>query len=183
MGHYLEGSKSERQHLNKFEATYDRIDHPDGEIELMTTVGQGLPAWVCFRGRYDAEGNSIAYREFEEVEVEETPGYDDYVTTHHACWVSFWFDTAYSYRDENGLDAGSYHASLLIDLAPWLAERGADWEWVNEFTGDTYNRLNGIETLVTSGEAADAWFRNFALPAVNNEIQASRIRELEVGES
>lgn len=183
MGHDLQGSTAERQHPDKFQATYDRIDQPDGEVRFMTTVGQGLPAWFCLHGRYDAVGESMAYREVEEVEVEEVPGYDDYVTVNHACWISIWFDTSYNYRDADGLNAGAYHAKLLIDLAPWLSERGADWEWVNEYTSDMYNKLDGIATLVTGGDAADAWFRNFALPAINNEIQASRLRELEAGGS
>lgn len=81
------------------------------------------------------------------------------------------FDTAYGYRDENGLNCTALHATYILRLGEWLDERGADWQWQNEYTGEWFSRYDGIFQFVGSdGPKAMDWFQNVAKPVIDAEI-------------
>lgn len=83
-----------------------------------------------------------------------------------ACWLEVSFDTAYSYRDEQGRGCGDLHASLVAELGQWLDERNVRWLWRNEFTWEIHSGYDRLVELCTDGFAASAWFQTTVLPAI-----------------
>lgn len=78
------------------------------------------------------------------------------------------FDTAYSFRGEDGETCSDLHARLVTALGAWLDARAIDWKWRNEHTGEWFNR---DDQLTAFGDAhrstgADAWFRGVVQPAI-----------------
>ena len=85
------------------------------------------------------------------------------------CWSEVSFDTAYSYR-EGGEGCGDLHARLVAELGQWLDAKGIRWQWKNEFTGDIFDRYDGLTELGSGGAEASDWFRNIAAPAIAAHI-------------
>lgn len=50
------------------------------------------------------------------------------------------FDTAYGYRADNGAGCSDLHAWFVQAVAAWADERGIDWQWRNEYTGEWHHR-------------------------------------------
>jgi len=99
---------------------------------------------------------------------------DDCTGTYHdpENWAVVDFDTAYGYN-HNGERCGDLHARLVAELGAWLDDKGLDWSWRNEFTGEIYHRYDGLTGLCEGGAEATAWFRDFAAPAIAAHIAAS----------
>jgi hypothetical protein len=98
------------------------------------------------------------------------PGCDDDEHSNPACWLEVSFDTAYSYRDEQGRGCGDLHASIVAQLGQWLDERGVRWLWENEFTGEIHSGYERLVDLCTGGFEASSWFRTSVMPAIQREI-------------
>jgi hypothetical protein len=90
-----------------------------------------------------------------------------------ACWLKVNFDTAYSYSGPDG-GCGDLHARLVAELGQWLDERGARWEWRNEFTGEVHQGYDGLTELASGGAQASDWFRNIAAPAIAAHIASGQ---------
>jgi hypothetical protein len=140
--------------------------------------GQGLCALLDVQYRPDAplrsEADAAAHDE--DCNLPGTEWYDEEAgpcdgSWHYpACWLEISFDTAYSYKDEQGRGCGDLHASLLADLGRWLDERGVRWAWKNEFTGEVHTGYEQLIELCTGGFEASAWFRTTVAPAIQREI-------------
>lgn len=78
------------------------------------------------------------------------------------------FDTAYSYRGENGESCSDLHARLVRALGQWLDARGLPWKWQNEYTGEWFDGYDGLDEFGDAHKAtgADDWFRNAVMPAI-----------------
>ena len=77
------------------------------------------------------------------------------------------FDTAYGYNDEYG-DCTDLHTRYIVALGRTLEERGLDWWWVNEYTGEVNHKFDGLEEFANHGRSASDWFYNTVIPAFNN---------------
>jgi hypothetical protein len=92
--------------------------------------GQGLPAWLILH--YGADGPLIV-----EVDDPDDPDEAEYVQHKSGC-IDIDFDTAYGYRGPNGGSCSDLHAWLVLMVAGWLEQRGAKYEWHQEFTGEWF---------------------------------------------
>lgn len=89
----------------------------------------------------------------------------------HAIRVNW--DTSYSYRGPNGQSCNDLHAYYIVALGRWLSDRGIRWCWHNEYSGEWFDGVNGLETLSQAGAEAQDWFHAVAVPAIAAHI-ASR---------
>lgn len=134
---------------------------------------QDLPAWLMVH-----HGGERPYRT-----AEQSAGHDycnhpstDYfdsdeptcAKTEHdpPCWYEISYDTAYGYRDENGMGCGDLHARLVAELGAWLDAKGVRWMWKNEFTGEVHEGYESLIELASGGFEASAWFRTMVAPAI-----------------
>jgi hypothetical protein len=78
------------------------------------------------------------------------------------------FDTAYGYRFEEGENCSQLHARLVAQLGNWLDERGLPWKWQNEYTGEWFDRYDGLGEFVNAHKLTGAadWFGNIVLPLI-----------------
>jgi hypothetical protein len=113
--------------------------------QISTRPGQGLPAWLWL----DRDPNGGAL-------------YPDLGVT-----VSFSWDTAYSSREGvNGdVDCDLLHARALVYVHGHLPP-GVTMKWRNEYTGDVFDGVDGLESLIESGADAQNWFWTVAAPEV-----------------
>jgi hypothetical protein len=131
---------------------------PTGIWSLDNECGQGFPAWLM-----------MSYRPGEELHTEDVYDDDqgDRWLVSKACTFSVNFDTAYGYRD-GGLGCGDLHARYIAELYRWLisVDPNSSLVWHNEFTGDYFDNLDGLDTLGDAGDEAREWMVGTALPAV-----------------
>lgn len=151
-----------------------------GQKWLNNPCGIGLPAWLWLY--YGADG-PFALHEHDKycaTEVGGEWGHTQEDVDRHAAdiaadptengWaaIEVSFDTAYGYRGDNGESCSDLHARLVTALGQWLDARGLPWKWQNEYTGEWFDRYDGLaefgDAHRTTG--ADAWFRNVVLPAI-----------------
>lgn len=119
-----------------------------------TKVGQGLKAWLMMH--YNADGSEKPIRmELEDGGVYFEPPY----------FVCLDFDTAYGYLDELG-GCADLHARVIFVLGHWCNERKLRFIWQDEYSGTWYSDLASLETFLTHGSEANAWFENVARPAI-----------------
>ncbi|MBN9791269.1 hypothetical protein DMP17_22060 [Pseudonocardia sp. TMWB2A] len=85
------------------------------------------------------------------------------------------FDTAYGWRGEGGETCSDLHARLVTALGQWLDARGLPWKWQNEYTGEWFDRYDGLAEFGNAHRAtgADAWFRNQVVPAIQAHAAVS----------
>jgi len=130
-------------------------------IHLVNEVGQGFDAWLMTQYR---AGDKPLYAEDQ---------YDDYSSEGEepdlhlvtpACYMSIDFDTAYGYQSPVG-GCADLHSLYIVALHDWLAEKGVRIKWQNEFTGEYFDGLDGLEDFGHSGEDAREWFHSI-LPGV-----------------
>lgn len=78
------------------------------------------------------------------------------------------FDTAYGYRTDDGESCSDLHARLVRALGQWLDARGLPWKWQNEFTGEWFDRYEGLDTFGNAfrSTGAEDWFTNVVQPAI-----------------
>jgi hypothetical protein len=152
----------------------------DGARCMSNEIGQGLPAILDIHYRPNAAlatAEQAAQCTSDCDDPEE--GEDRYHHHPHACWVNIDFDTTYGYRDSAGRGCGDLHAALVALVGKWCDERGARWEWRNEYTGDIHGgetRYERLLDLMKQGSEAAAWFRNSVLPAIATHIVAQQAR-------
>lgn len=145
-----------------------------GSWTIGNGCGIGLPAWLMLHYRVGAplrtDGDACTDS------CDKEAGEDAYHHHPPAHWLLLWFDTAYSYKGEDGRGCGDLHASLVAQLGRWLDERGVAWSWQNEFNGEIHggpDRYERLGDICSSGAEASAWFESTVKPAIEAEI-ASR---------
>lgn len=139
------------------------VSYDQGTWYLRNPGGVGLPAWLWINYR---PGEMRRPADVCDPEICD----DDCDRTWHdpPHWFEVTFDTAYSYRDEEGRGCGALHASLVAQLGTWLDEQGIRWAWQNEFTGETHigDRYEHLFDLFEGGDDAQAWFEEIVKPAI-----------------
>lgn len=131
---------------------------------------QGLDAWLMLHqaGWGHAwlvpEGGHYRYCSPEDYEEGDGDPHDRCFPTF--CEVSF--DTAYSYQGPDGEGCGELHARLVTQLGQWLDAQGILWSWQNEFTGEVFERYEGLGELGGPGAQARAWFRDTVVPYIES---------------
>jgi hypothetical protein len=61
-------------------------------------------------------------------------------------------DTTYGYTADNGASCSDLHAWIIQELGAWLDDRGLDWYWLNEYTGEWHHRFDDPLTELGSPE-------------------------------
>lgn len=117
-----------------------------GIWRYMNQPGQGFNAWL-----------TVAYRPDGPLAVEDV--YDEEWLAQKACAVSISFDTGYSYQDEFG-NCSALHGRYIRALQLWAEDHGATLAWQNEFTGEVFDGLDGLENFAGEGDEAAAWSRD-----------------------
>jgi hypothetical protein len=135
-----------------------RIDH---------RPGIGLPAWLLMN--YRAEGSkAIPFTpdsdwEYEGDELEEERRYHERDPWRNGtASIQVNWDTAYSYRGPHGESCSDLHALYIEHVGRWLDERGIDWHWKNEYTGEWHHGRDGLAEFSRfhrPGGDADNWFQ------------------------
>lgn len=139
----------------------------DPEImDLSNEGGQGFPAWLCTKYR---KGGMPLYAEDHYDSWGD--GEDPYLAS-PACFMALDFDTAYGYRDEYG-GCSDLHGRYIVALYNWLKEKSVRIKWMNEYTGDIYEGIDGLDTLFKGGDEANEWFRNTVIPAIEANFNLS----------
>lgn len=144
-------------------------------------VGVGLSALLDIRYGVDGPMQHVCGSDCEvdpaggyptEADIEETHQWAARSPTQNG-WaaIEVTFDTAYGYRGEDGESCSDLHARLVTALGRWLDARGLPWKWQNEYTGDWFDRFDGLAEFGDAHRStgADAWFRNLVLPAIASE--------------
>lgn len=134
---------------------------PTGTWSLDNLPGQGFDAWMM-----------ITYRPDGELATEDVWDDDDGYRwlAQKKCTVEISFDTPYGGRSRDGLDCTTLHSAYIVALFHWAQERGITLEWQNEYTGDYFEGLNGLEDFGNAGDEAMDWFRNVVTPAIERLI-------------
>lgn len=133
--------------------TVEPADHAYWPGSIVNSPGQGFDAWLMVHGPGGPENGG---EEDEDGWTDKTPVYDAKVN----------WDTAYGYTSSEGCGCAVLHAKYIVDLGTWLLERGLDFSWKNEFTGEVHSRFDGLEQFIEGGDAARAWFNDVARPAI-----------------
>lgn len=78
------------------------------------------------------------------------------------------FDTTYSYRGPHGETCSNLHAQLVFQVGRWCDQRHLPWKWQNEFTGEWFDGMDGLDEFSDAFRdmGAQAWFTGSALPAI-----------------
>jgi hypothetical protein len=115
-----------------------------GYSSIHTVIGQGLPGIVdC---DYREDGSPLAtedvYSDDEDDVYEDGTRWID----QRKCQAELSWDTAYGYQ-ENGLSCSMLHAKALILLYESLPD-DVTLTWQNEYTGDIFDGLDGLDSLL-----------------------------------
>lgn len=138
------------------------IDDPE-VMDLSNRVGQGFDAWLLTT--YRKNGPLYIEDQYDEYEDEdEEDGIHRYLTD-PACFMKLDFDTAYGYSVPGIGGCSDLHARYIIALHDWLATKGVRIKWQNEFTGEYFDGLDGLEEFSKAGTEARDWFKSI-LPGV-----------------
>lgn len=148
-----------------------------GYSEIWHPAGIGLSAWLLMK--YRPGGPSMA--ECPRYDHEDDEEYAQSVEWHNGqpmnngfgCIQVNW-DTAYSYRGPQGESCSELHAALIAALGVWCDKRGIAWKWKNEFTGEWFDGMDGLQEF--AGDYANGpsqWFNNVAMPAILAEINGA----------
>ena len=140
--------------------------------------GQGFAAWFMLSWSntpcQDDDWEQDVVREYYDSDEEFEDAWSRSLARQHALgdfYGEFSFDTAYGYKDENGLDCSGLHASYLVRIyREYLEPRGVDMVWMNEYTSERFTNLDGLTTLLGSGEKAGDWFEHTVKPYLNNTL-------------
>lgn len=123
--------------------------HPNGYVvpprpngRWTNGVGQGLAA--IFMVTYGADGPLCI--DVDPDDFDEPGEYDEYAKHRRGC-VKVWMDTAYGYQANDGGGCSDLHAWLLLMLCGWLDQRGAKYEWEQEFTGEWFDNALDVVNL------------------------------------
>jgi hypothetical protein len=163
----------------------DPSDIEESETNIRNRIMQGFSAIVdidhkkgeTFAGSKYGDINDYK-REYYESDEEFQAALDEFKEVeegYQASRMHIDFDTAYGYQGPNGEGCSELHASFIFKLREYLPE-STTIRWQNEFTGDWYVDLDGLETLVSGGLEAQNWFHNIAKPAIEASLpEGSRV--------
>lgn len=133
---------------------------------ISTTCGQGLAAWTWVK--YRADGAPL--RAMDEYDTEELGADEDGVADTWfigpACQALINIDTAYSYKGRDNAGCGTLHARVITMVHDEVAKLGCTIKWKNEFTGEWFDGLDGLDSLEDGGVAATNWFKSDVMPAI-----------------
>lgn len=177
-----------RKLLNTPDATpfFQEDSHSWGCKEIRNPGGIGLDAWLWIY--YGADGPiTHVHDEWCPTEVGPAKWDDDgeYIVTqeeidNHAEWIATdptkngWaaievtFDTSYGHRNRRGERCDQLHTRLVAELGRWLDDRGLPWKWQNEYTGEWFDRYEGLAGLAGAhrSSGAEEWFQKQVLPLI-----------------
>lgn len=100
---------------------------------IMAEPNQGLDAWLS------------VYFSADLALVVKTDEDNPYAARDHFVRVNF--DTGYSYKSSSGAGCSDFHAWLIFQLAQWADDRGLEYAWENEFTGEWFTDRSGLESF------------------------------------
>jgi hypothetical protein len=157
-------------------------DWRPGQRQILNHGGIGADAWLWIYYGADGPIPPHAHDEFCSVELGGKYDTTQEQIDEHAAWVAAdptengWaaievtFDTAYSYRGDNGEGCSDLHARIVTALGQWLDAKGLPWKWQNEYSGEWFDRYDGLAEFGDAHRAtgADAWFRSQVLPAITS---------------
>lgn len=155
---------------NQLIGAHEHVEFREDDDSIHNLPGQGLCAWLLL---YHGHGKPYCTAEQAATCDEDCEQPCDGDHYDRACWAKVNFDTGYSFSGPDG-GCGDLHARIVAELGAWLDERGVDWEWRNEFTGEVHQRYNGLTDLGRGGAEATTWFRNIAAPAIAARIASGR---------
>jgi hypothetical protein len=136
----------------------DWLPNTEGIMTLSNKVGQGFDAWFMSKYR---EGGPL----YTEDQYDDDEDYEEPYLLAPACFMKLDFDTAYGYKVPGIGGCADLHARYIIALHDWLSTKGVRIKWRNEFTGDIFNGLDGLEEFSKAGADARDWFKSI-LPGV-----------------
>lgn len=145
---------------------------------IATVIGQGLPAltsldWqenqepYTYLGVYGKEDYSW-YEDEDEIAEAKAQRAEDEASFPEAVY-RLNYDTAYGYTGPNGIGCSELHARAIAFIHENLPE-GSTFHWHNEFTGEWFEGLNGMDGFLNNGDDAMNWFQNIAVPAIVQDI-------------
>lgn len=141
---------------------WSEVEDPE-IMDLSNQVGQGFDAWLLTK--YRKNGPLYTEDQYDEYEDEdEEDGIHRYLTD-PACFMKLDFDTAYGYTHPEIGGCSQLHAHYIVALHDWLATKGVRIKWQNEFTGDYFDGLDGLDDFAGDGDKARDWFKSI-LPGV-----------------
>lgn len=115
--------------------------------DIEDLVADGLPATSerCMDARSREEGNP-----------------------EHSGWASMVlsFDTAYGHKGPNGEGCADLHRKYIEVLHVYAQRKGLQLKWQNEFTGEWFDGLDGLDAFGRANDDAQAWFHGTVVPAI-----------------
>jgi hypothetical protein len=149
------------------DAWADREPYADGTKWMGNPSGLGLAAWLIVR--YGVDG-PMRHKCDEWCDDETHEWAQKHPDENGWAAIVVDFDTAYSYRGEDGETCSDLHARLVTALGQWLDAKGLPWKWQNEYSGEWFDRYDQLDTFGDAHRAtgADDWFRKVAIPAIQN---------------
>ena len=135
--------------------------------------GIGLPAWLVVEYGIDGPFPLHEHDRFCSVELGGEWNTTQESIDYHAADIAAdpqengWAATVV----DNGESCSNLHARLVFELGQWLDAKGLPWKWHNEYTGEWFDRYDGLESFGDFHRASgvDEWFRNRVLPAITGE--------------
>jgi hypothetical protein len=143
----------------------------EGDIhEIDHQPGLGLDAWLLTKHRPAGVG-PIPYVPGPDVDPA-----DDWEREYHesdpfvngTASIQINWDTSYGGHSSTGEGCSALHARYIATLGAWADERGLDWWWKNEFTGEWFKGTAGLKEFSPSFETNGAknWFVEVVTPAL-----------------
>lgn len=138
--------------------------------EIANPMGIGLPALLEIQ--YGADGPMIHRCDsFCDSGCTDVQGDDPRDNGWAAIEVSF--DTSYGYRGPDGEGCSDLHARLVRAVGQWCEQRGLPWKWQNEFTGEWFNGMDGLDQFGNAFQStgAESCFTDVVMPAIRGRAQ------------
>lgn len=79
------------------------------------------------------------------------------------------FDSSYGHRGPDGESCSDLHRKYIEVLHAYVTRKGLLIKWQNEFTGEWFDGLDGLDDFAKGGADAGEWFRSTVLPAIAAE--------------
>jgi hypothetical protein len=162
------------------EAVYNIVDamvNDRGEPSIATRepgsirnrIGQGnrsmLDITYAIDGPIDEQPD--ARREYEESRAK-YPDDEDYGISDYYAPVSYCtkidLDTGYGFQEEGIGGCSDLHAAIIMAVAAFAADYGSEIMWRNEFTGEWFSGLDGLDAFAGNAVSAMDWFQNTVKP-------------------
>lgn len=144
------------------------VDDPE-VMDLSNRIGQGFDAWLLTK--YRKNGPLYSEDQYDDDEDREEP----YLLS-PACFMKLDFDTAYGYRSEFG-GCAQLHSRYIVALHDWLETKGVRIKWRNEFTGEIFDGLDGLDGFGNDGDAARDWFKSILPGVLTRALEESKIKK------